>query len=373
MGTKHTQERDTRDARYDSLFLGEVIENVDPEKHDRVRVLIPGLLEPKSCWAFPMGRMFGVKNGIHWIPEVGANVIVFLNQGDVDHPYYMPGPWGAPGGVTDQGEQYPQGSVDHLSVRWRGFHVTIDGTGGSEKLTVEDLDSGTKLEIDKTTGDYLRDVEGEEVVNVKGDRTVTVEEGSDAKVVTAGDLSETITTGNKDLTMPVGSETKTLTLGGSTETMPAGVKTISALTITLIASGAVNVTAGGAVTVAGQGVSVTSTGGGASVRDSTGTTLRSSTGLVTETLLGSFAGTVAGAFARAVIGALTYTVTGIFAVLAAVIQLGNGPFKKLATEDFVNNKYNLHTHPGVMAGGASTGVPSLLGAAGDLTSDTTAS
>ena len=107
--------------------------------------------------------------------------------------------------------------------------------------------------------------------------------------------------------------------------------------------------------------------------DSTGTTLRSSTGLVTETLLGSFAGTVAGAFARAVIGALTYTVTGIFAVLAAVIQLGNGPFKKLATEDFVNNKYNLHTHPGVMAGGASTGVPSLLGAAGDLTSDTTAS
>lgn len=389
---KHTEERDTRDARYDCMFLGEVVENVDPEKHDRVRVLVPGLLEPKSRWCFPMGSMFGVKNGIHWVPEVGANVIVFLNQGDVDHPYYMAGPWGAPDGTTDQGDHHPQGSVDHMSIRWRGFHLTLDGTQGQEKLTLEDLDSGTKLEVDKTTGDFLRSVRGSEVVAVKTNRSITVEEGDEAhnvsvgkrtttiegndeKTLTTGDEVKTLSAGNKTQTLVLGSETKTLAAGGSTESMPAGTKTITALAISLNASGAVNVVAGGAVSIAGAGVSQQSTAGGATVQDSSGTTLAKSTGLYTENFLGGFTSAITGAFTRVISGVATWTLNGAATFLGAAINLGLGAagYKRLATEDFVLNIYNAHTHGGVAPGAGSTGVPSVLGTTAELTSNTKAS
>ena len=390
MGEGHTRSRETRDARYDSLFVGTVTDNQDPLGLGRVRVRVVGLLEPESRFAFPIGGMFGPKNGIFWVPEVDSQVAVWLNQGDVNHPFYMAGPWGSPGGTSDVPGQAPAGDPDVAVIRWRDFHITFDGNENAEKITIEDLGSGTKLEVDRTTGNYTRDVEGSEIVEVKTDRDVTVEEGDethtvvagkrtttiqgdDERTIVAGDEKETITAGSKILTMPLGSETKTLAVGGSTETMPAGIKQVNALTINLVASGAVNVTAGGVATVQGVGVSVSSTGGGATSVTSTGTTLKQSTGLLTETLLGGFAATLIGAFARVITGAATWTVSGIVSFISAVILLGTGPHKRLATEDFVLSIYNIHTHGGVQAGASNSAVPNQLGTPTEMTSETKAS
>lgn len=265
MSPPHTLARETEDARYDALLAGRVVDNDDPENLGRVRVYVPGVLDPESCWAWPIGAMRGVNNGIWWIPEVGSNVAVWLNQGDVDHVWYQAGPYGAPGGALDvQDQAGSPPSKDIMSIRWRGFHITFDGTDGAEKATLQDLTSGTKLVIDRSTGNLLVDVEGDANLEVKKDLNTTVEEGDethtvtagkrttsiqedDDKTIVAGDEVTTITAGkrtatiegNDETTLVAGSEVKTITLGGSAETMPLGPKAITALTISLTATGAI--------------------------------------------------------------------------------------------------------------------------------------
>lgn len=79
-----------------------VTNNADPWKVGRVRVRVPGLLEPESAWAWPAGAPGGgeASLGFFAVPPKGAEVDVFFNQGDPDHPHYIAGHWGAPGGQS---------------------------------------------------------------------------------------------------------------------------------------------------------------------------------------------------------------------------------------------------------------------------------
>src|SRR5688572_9470618 len=96
-------EFDTQDPRYTALYIGHVVDRVDPECLGRVRVRIPGLVEPASAWAFPLGTVGGGsdRRGFFGVPEVNAEVGVLFHQGDIDHPYYLAGHWGRPNGSTE--------------------------------------------------------------------------------------------------------------------------------------------------------------------------------------------------------------------------------------------------------------------------------
>ncbi len=363
---KHTDERDTRDARYDHMWLGEVVENSDPLFVGRVRVKVDGIYEPDSQWAWPMGHMLGINNGFFYVPEVGAQVVVFCNQGDVDHPFYMPGPFGAPKGVQDRMPQVPgtAGAVDYMSVRWRGFHITADGTEGAETLTIEDLDTTTKIVIDRASGgDYLRNVEGNEDVEVTGDRNVTVETGDETHTVALGDHTKTVAVGNDTetiggdkvktvtggeidtITGPAGKVENVLGVAGSVESIPAGLKAITAgLTIAMTAGGAMSLIAGGPVSIVGAGVSVNA---------SAGPTTNIGGGLLTETFLGGVLRTITGAVAETINGALTMTLNGIATFIGTVITLGAGVtppplasvgYRNLVTTDFFAAYANIHSH-----------------------------
>lgn len=326
--------RDTARPLYDGFFLGEVVDNDDPQPNlMRVRVRVPGLLDPESVWCYPIGSMFGVKGGVYWVPEEGSNVVVWLHQGDPQHPYYIAGPWGAPGGVADAPEQGGF-NKNNVSVRWRNFHVTIIGEEGQEKFVLEDLDSGTKIEIDKTTGDFTRDVEGSESISVAKDRSVTVETGDETHSVLAGgrtttiqqDDSETIVEGNKNTTVALGNETKTIG-GNATETV-AGTKALTAATVAISAAGAVTITGGGAVTIQGAGLSLTSVGAPTTVV---------SGGLLTETFLGGIVRTITGVVSEVFNGAYA----GVFNAIYEVIF--NGTFKATfgALAQFLGNTIQL--------------------------------
>jgi len=356
---KHTQERDTRGARYDHMWLGEVVANDDPLKLGRVQVFVDGIHEPSSNWAFPIGFMHGVKEGIWAVPRVGAQVVVFLNQGDVDHPYYMPGPFGAPGGATDVPDQVPTGDVDHWVVRFAQWHVVINGRDSDAKMTVKDEVSGTTLEIDRINGpgDFLQDVRGSETVKVNLDRDVTVEQGNETHTVALGNRTKQVTVGNEVETIG-GNKTKTVTGGevdtingaagkvetvtgvaGSTETIPAGPKTVTAgLAVNVTAGAAMTLTAGGLLSMIGSGVSMNSGGGPTTVV---------SGGLVTKQFLGAVQETITGILTQTLNGAATINAAGLYAVIGASIQLGiTAALKSLVTQDVFAQWGNLHTHGG---------------------------
>lgn len=76
------------DTRLPGMYVGYVTTRDDPEQLGRVRVCIPGVLEPESAWAWPLGTLGGGSRnrGFFAVPEQGAEVAVFFNQGDVDAP-----------------------------------------------------------------------------------------------------------------------------------------------------------------------------------------------------------------------------------------------------------------------------------------------
>ena len=47
------------DTRLLGLYVGYVTHRRDPERLGRVRVCIPGVLEPHSAWAWPLGTAGG--------------------------------------------------------------------------------------------------------------------------------------------------------------------------------------------------------------------------------------------------------------------------------------------------------------------------
>lgn len=145
---------DEDEVRYPGLYIGEVADRDDPEGLGRVRVRIPGLVEPSSAWAFPLGTLGGGsdRRGFFSVPEKGAEVGVLFHQGDVDHPYYLCGHWGKPDGQAEVPEPV-RGLPKEEAPQIRAFETNrflfvFDDREGKEALVVKDKTSGDQIEFD---------------------------------------------------------------------------------------------------------------------------------------------------------------------------------------------------------------------------------
>ena len=195
-------EFDTDDPRYTGLYIGQVVDRADPECLGRVRVRIPGLVEPASAWAFPLGTIGGGSEGRGFfaVPENGAEVGVLFNAGDVDHPYYLAGHWGKPGGATEVPSPLRELSAAEApqvrAFETARFLLVFDDRAGTETLRLQDKVTGDLITLDagagvrvktakdllietagnvslKATGDVSVDTQGDVAVTARGNATVT--------------------------------------------------------------------------------------------------------------------------------------------------------------------------------------------------------
>jgi uncharacterized protein involved in type VI secretion and phage assembly len=149
-------EFDPSEPRHVALYIGEVVDREDPERLGRVRVRIPGLVEPASAWAFPLGTLGGGsdRRGFFAVPEKGAEVGVFFHQGDIDHPYFLCGHWGKPGGQAEIPEPArdlsKEETPDVRAFETGRFLLALDDRAGNESLVVKDKLSGDQIEFDGT-------------------------------------------------------------------------------------------------------------------------------------------------------------------------------------------------------------------------------
>jgi hypothetical protein len=198
-------EFDTDDARYTALYVGVIVDNVDPECIGRVRIRIPGLIEPMSQWAFPLGTVGGgnAQRGFFAVPEIGSEVGVLFHQGDVDHPYYLSGHWGKPDGnaetPTPVSELSKEDAVHVRAFETKRFLLVFDDRSGHEQLLLKDketedffaikADAGISLKTAKNvsieaTEDLAVTIKGVASISVDGDATISV--GGDVKLEASG-------------------------------------------------------------------------------------------------------------------------------------------------------------------------------------------
>ena len=102
----------TDDGLILGMECGECVDNADPLRLGRVRVCIPGLIEPASAWAWPLG--FGGET--YDVPKTRANYAamtpsqnrpgdecaVWFRSGHPDQPHYMKAHGGMPDGKTPE-------------------------------------------------------------------------------------------------------------------------------------------------------------------------------------------------------------------------------------------------------------------------------
>ncbi len=154
------------DTRLPGMYVGYVTDRKDPEGLGRVRVCIPGVLEPNSAWAWPLGTCGGgmKDRGFFAVPEEGAEVAVFFNQGDVDAPYYLSAQWGKPGGESEVPEEAQKDPPDNRVLATPTFRIELDESEGEKKLKL----------TNRKTGDYLVFDAEENTITLEGTTAITI-------------------------------------------------------------------------------------------------------------------------------------------------------------------------------------------------------
>ncbi len=140
-----------------------------------MRVCVPGLLEPHSPWAFPLGTSGGGSKGygLFAVPQLGAEVAVFFKEGDLGAPYYLCAHWGKPGGASEVPQEAQGTPPDNYVFSTQTFAVSLDETEGHRKLSLLNRKTGDTLVFDAEENSVR--LEGTTAITIKAVGAVSIE------------------------------------------------------------------------------------------------------------------------------------------------------------------------------------------------------
>jgi len=135
---------DTHAGRIYGVVVGLVTNNQDPDSMGRVKVKFPWLSDvDESAWARIAVLMAGKDRGTYFLPEVGDEVLVVFEHGDVRFPYVIGALWN---GKDKPPLDNSDGKNNVRIIKSRSGHVVkLNDEDGKE--TVEIIDKSTKNSI----------------------------------------------------------------------------------------------------------------------------------------------------------------------------------------------------------------------------------
>lgn len=183
----------------DGLYPAIVTNSQDPLKMGRVKVRFPWLDdETESWWARVVQPYAGKERGLFFMPEVGDEVIVCFELGDIHQPLVIGGTWNGADEPPEPGD--PDGSNHHKVIETRSGHkLHFDDTPGAEFVQLNDSslnnivrwDSASNtISITAKTGDiYIKAPQG--AINLKA-REIFVKATDSAKRTVGGNEQITV-------------------------------------------------------------------------------------------------------------------------------------------------------------------------------------
>jgi uncharacterized protein involved in type VI secretion and phage assembly len=176
-------------SRINGVVVGEVKSLDDPQNEGRVQVdfsWMPG--KNRSFWAPVATLMAGDKRGSWFMPEIGDEVLVAFDQGDVQHPYIIGFLWNGQDKPprTDLAQRTIQTVSGHflefddtdggesISMKWKGGDPSI--TMESSKLSLK-FDSSNFIEI-SSDGITIRGA----ALSINGQSSVSMESTGEVSI-----------------------------------------------------------------------------------------------------------------------------------------------------------------------------------------------
>lgn len=179
----------------------------------RVKVKYPWLSDKyESCWARCATPMAGKEMGLYFPPEVGDEVLVAFEHGDLCSPVVLGSLW--------NGSGMPPETNDGLNrlrlIKSRSGHtITFDDTREVEQVVIKSH-SGHTITLDDTKG------REKVVITSRAEHTITLDDTKDSEKVVIKDKGGSVLTMNvdgsvtlsarKDLTLSADKEDGTITL-----------------------------------------------------------------------------------------------------------------------------------------------------------------
>jgi uncharacterized protein involved in type VI secretion and phage assembly len=155
---------DKVENRFYGKYRALVVDNADPDRRGRLRLLVPSVLAGvTSGWALPCAPYGGSDGqGFFFIPERGDGVWVEFEAGLLEYPVWVGTFWAKPGGSTEV--PAPANSQDTPTskiIKTANHTIELADEAGAEALKILDSKSN-KVTLD-ATGILIEDGNGNSV------------------------------------------------------------------------------------------------------------------------------------------------------------------------------------------------------------------
>jgi len=163
-----TDERNTRSAP--GVAAGIVTNNQDPDGLGRVKLRFPWLSDNNETdWVRIATLMAGSERGSFFLPEVGDEVLVAFEYGDINHPFVIGALWN---GTASPPETNSDGLNNIRKIKSRSGHEIIfndDDTAQQEKIEIHS-NAGHRVVLDDSSGQ-----EKIEIIDKTGSNKMTID------------------------------------------------------------------------------------------------------------------------------------------------------------------------------------------------------
>lgn len=176
-----------------------VTNNKDPAHTGRVKLKFPDMdAIGDSDWARIATLMSGKERGTFFIPEVGDEVLVGFDNGDIHHPYVLGSLWNGkdvPPANNDDGKNdvrmiksrngheiilNDNSGKERIEIKSKSGHsIILDDTSGSEKVEFKDK-GGNSIVIDSVQNDMTIQCSKKlkikaKIIEIEADSTITIQ------------------------------------------------------------------------------------------------------------------------------------------------------------------------------------------------------
>lgn len=169
-----------------SLAIGVVTDNQDPLGQGRVKVMFPWLsADHTSDWARTIALGAGAERGIEFLPEVGDEVLVGFEMGNINYPYVLGGLWNGKDAPPEKSDGLvSSGKINKRIIRSSTGHmITLDDTSGSENVTITDK-GGNQIVLTSSGNEILIEAQGP--ITLKAGQTFDIEATGKVTIKGAG-------------------------------------------------------------------------------------------------------------------------------------------------------------------------------------------